>query len=148
MGFFRNNLKRENKPLKKTASNNVRENSKQTPTPKSNNVGKKILTKNEFRIDLNPAHQGDKKEQHPAYITARKGHKYRANTITHARSVDGVETLDVGENPNKKSKDKRKTRLSPPFWQNDKQFSAETLPNFRFSKESKRKIKKYNKKFK
>lgn len=148
MGLFKRKTNKENKPSKKTAFSNVRQNSKQNPTSKSNNVGKKILTKNEFRIDLNPAHQGDKKEQHPAYITARKGHKYYANSITHAEVVNGIATLDVGENPNKKSKDKRKSRVSPPFWQNDKQFSAETLPNFRFSKESKRKIKKYNNKFK
>lgn len=109
---------------------------------------KKILRKNEFRFDLNVAHQGERKEPHPVYITARKGHKYKANTITHARVVDGVETLDVGENPDKQSKDKRKTRISPPFWQGEKSFSKEKLPNFRFSKQSRKKIKKYNKKFK
>lgn len=109
---------------------------------------KKQLRKNEFRIDFNPAHRGSNNEPHPAYITARKGHKYRANTVTHSRNVDGVETLDVGENPNKKSKDKRKTRLSPPFWQSEKSFGNEKLPYFRFSKQSKKKIKKYNKKFK
>ncbi len=109
-------------------------------------MSKKFLTKNEFRIDYNPAHQSEDKQPHPAYITARKGHKYRANTITHARNVDGEATLDVGENPNKLSKDKRKSRISPPFWQNEKQFSKEKLPNFRFSNQSRKKIKKYNKK--
>ena len=48
MGFFRNNLKKENKPLKKTASNNVRQNSKQNPTPKSNNVGKVYRGKTKY----------------------------------------------------------------------------------------------------
>lgn len=111
-------------------------------------MSKKYLRKNEFRFDLNPAHQGKNKEIHPAYITARKGHKYKANTITHSRLVDGVQTFPIGENPNKKSKDKRKSRISPPFWQNENQFGKEKLPNFRFSKQSKKKIKKYNKKFK
>lgn len=111
-------------------------------------MAKKYLRKSEFRIDYNPSHQGENKEPHPAYITAKKGHKYKANTITHARNVNGIDTLDVGENPNKKSKDKRKTRISSPFWQNEKQFSKEKLPNFRFSKQSKKKIRKYNKKFK
>ena len=111
-------------------------------------MSKKYLTKNEFRIDFNPFHRGSNGEPHPAYITARRGHKYRANTITHARIVDGVETLDVGENPNKLSKDKRKTRLSPPFWQNEQQFGKEKLPYFRFSNQSRKVIKKYNKKFK
>ena len=111
-------------------------------------MGKKYLRKNEFRMDLNPAHRGIKGEHHPAYITAKKGHKYKANTITHSRVVNGVETLDVGENPNKKSNDRRKTKISPPFWQGEKSFSQEKLPNFRFSKNRKKKIKKYNKKFK
>ena len=109
---------------------------------------KKQLRKNEFRMDNNPLHFGEQRQPHPAYITARKGHRYRANTITHARTIYNVETLDVGENPNKQSKDKRKTRLSPPFWQSEKQFSKEKLPNYRFSKKSKKRIKKYNKKFK
>ena len=111
-------------------------------------MGKKYLRKNEFRIDYNPFHLGKNKNPHPAYITARKGHKYKANTITHARNVDGVETLSIDENPNKLSKDKRNTRISPPFWQHEKQFGKEKLPNFRFSKKSKKKIRKYNKKFK
>ena len=111
-------------------------------------MAKKYLTKNEFRMDLNPLHKNSKGENHPAYITAKKGHKYKANTITHSRVVNGVETLDVGENPNKKSNDRRKTKISPPFWQGEKSFSQEKLPNFRFSKQTKKKIKKYNKKFK
>ena len=111
-------------------------------------MSKKYLRKNEFRFDLNPAHQGKEKEPHPAYITARKGHKYKANTITHAKNVDGFETLDVGENPDKLSKDKRKSRISPPFWQGEKSFSEEKLVNFRFSNQSRKKINKYNKKFK
>ena len=109
---------------------------------------KKYLRKNEFRMDNNPLHFGEQKQPHPAYISARKGHKYKANTITHSKYINGRETLDVGENPNKESKDKRKTRLSPPFWQSEKQFSIEKLPNYRFSKKSKKKIRKYNKKFK
>ena len=111
-------------------------------------MSKKYLRKSEFRIDLNPAHRGSNGENHPAYITARKGHKYKANTITHARNVDGVKTLNVGENPNKLSKDERNSRVSPPFWQGEKSFSKEKLPNFRFNKQSKKKIRKYNKKFK
>ena len=109
---------------------------------------KKILRKNEFRMDNNPLHFGEQKQPHPAYITARKGHRYMANSITHSKYVNDIETLDVGENPNKKSKDNRKSRLSPPFWQSEKQFGKEKLTDFRFSKQSKNKIRKYNKKFK
>ena len=109
---------------------------------------KKLLRKNEFRMDNNPLHFGQKNQPHPAYITAKKGHKYLANSITHARYVDNIETLDVGENPNKQSKDKRRTRLSPPYGQGEKSFSKFKLPYYRFSKQSKKKIRKYNKKFK
>ena len=42
-------------------------------------MAKKYLRKSEFRFDLNPAHQGKHKQPHPAYITARKGHKLKAN---------------------------------------------------------------------
>lgn len=111
-------------------------------------MSKKYLKKNEVRFDLNSNHQSVNKQPHPAYITAKKGHKYMANTITHSRYVNNIETLDVCENPDKISKDKRKSRLSPPFWQGEKSFSKEKIPNFRFGKESKKKIKKYNKKFK
>ena len=111
---------------------------------------KKYLRKNEFRMDNNPKHFGYKKRPHPAYITARYGHMYKANTITHARATnDGQSTLDVFENPDKLSKDKiRKTRLSPPFWQKEEQFGNERLTNFRFSNKTQKQIKKYNKKFK
>ncbi len=110
---------------------------------------KKYLRKNEFRMDNNPKHFGIKKQPHPAYITARYGHLYKANTITHSQETStGQKTFDVFENPDKLSKDKnRKTRISPPFWQKDTLFSDNTLSNFRFSKKSKKRIKKYNKKF-
>ena len=112
-------------------------------------MSKKYLRKNEFRIDYNSNHYGKNEEPHPAYISARYGHKYRANSITHARKTsDGYDTYDIGENPNKLSKDKRRTRISPPFWQNERQFGEEKLNNFRFSRKTKYKIKKYNKKFK
>ena len=110
---------------------------------------KKYLRKNEFRMDNNPKHYGEKKEPHPAYITARYGHKYKANSITHARTTnDGRNTYKIYENPNKLSKDKRATRISPPFWQSDNLFSDNTLPNFRFSNKTRKQIKKYNRKFK
>lgn len=111
-------------------------------------MSKKYLRKNEFRFNLNSEHFGKEKQPHPAYITARYGHKYRANSITHSRTVNGVKNLDIYENPNLRSKDKRFTRVSSPYWQSDKQFSEDTIPYFRFSKKARRKISKYNKKFK
>lgn len=112
-------------------------------------MSKKYLRKNEFRMDHNPKHFGKKEEPHPAFISARYGHKYKANSITHSRKTnDGFVTYEIDENPNKLSIDKRRTRISPPFWQNENQFGNEKLKNFKFSKKSRYKIKKYNKKFK
>ena len=48
-------------------------------------------------MDNNPAHYGKDKKPHPAYITVRFGHRYRANSITHSRSVNGVENLTLEE---------------------------------------------------
>lgn len=111
-------------------------------------MSKKYLRKNEFRLDINPQHFGSKKEPHPAFISARRGHYYKANSITHARITDGVKNLDVFENPDKHSKDKiRKTRISPPYWQKEILFSTYKLKNFRFSKKTRYQIKKFNKKF-
>lgn len=113
-------------------------------------MSKKYLRKNEFRMDNNTKHFGRNKRPHPTYITARYGHMYKANSITHARTTnDGQPTFDIFENPDKLSKDKnRKTRISPPFWQKEEQFGKEKLVNFRFSNETRKQIKKYNKKFK
>jgi len=112
---------------------------------------KKFLRKNEFRLDYNPNHYGKNGEPHPAYITGRVGHKFFANTITHSKKTkDGFDTEDFKENPNKaRAKwDKRISRLSPPFWQNVKQFGEHKLSYFRFSNQTRKKIHKYNKKHK
>ncbi len=109
-------------------------------------MAKKYLTKNEFRIDTSPEHKNPDGENHPAFITGRQGHTMYANDITHSRSIRGVHTIDIGENPNKLSKDKRRTRISTPYRQKDTQFSKNTLSNFRFSNETRKKIKAINKK--
>lgn len=109
----------------------------------------KYLSKNEFRFDNNLKHFGKEEKPHPAYITARKKHYLKANSITHAKmTTDGKETFLIKENPDKLSKDKRQTRISPPYWQKDTMFSKEKLKNFRFSNSTRKVIKKYNKKFK
>lgn len=111
-------------------------------------MSKKYLRKNEFRLDLNPKHMGEDKKAHPAYITARHKHSFKANLITHSKSVKGVDYYVLNENPNKNTNDRRKTKISPPYWQTDNQFSNYTLSNFRFSNKTKKLIKKHNKKFK
>ena len=114
-------------------------------------MSKKYLRKNEFRFDNNPEHFGESGEPHPAYITARYGHKYKANGITHSRkTTQGEDTYWIPENPNKKKgkTDKRKVRITQPYWQKDILFSDEILDNYSFSKKTRAIIKKYNKKFK
>lgn len=117
-------------------------------TPEFQDKRKKYLRKNEFRFDTNPSHLNKKGQPHPAYITAKQKHMMRANSITHARTANGIPTIDINENPDKLSHDKRQTRISPPYWQNEKHFSKNTLPNFRFSNETQKQIKKINKKHK
>ena len=110
---------------------------------------KKYLKKNEFRLDFNKKHYGKNNEPHPAYITAKYRHRYKANTITHSKmTTEGHITYKINENPDKLSKDKRITRIGPPFWQNERLFSSEQLTNFRFSSKTRKNIKKINKKFK
>lgn len=108
----------------------------------------KILRKNEFRMDNNPAHFGKANKPHPAYITKKKHHMLFANDITHSRKTnDGYENFNIFENPNKLSKDKRQTRITRPFWQNEKKFGKEKLSNFRFSNKTRKEIEKINKNF-
>lgn len=114
-------------------------------------MNKKFLTKNEFRFDTNPEHMGKDKEPHPTFISGRRGHKYLGNSITHSRYTnDGKPTYYFGENPNKKRdpNDRRISRVSVPFWQSEKMFSKEKLCNYRYSNRTRKKIKKFNKKYK
>lgn len=107
-------------------------------------MGKKILRKNEVRVDLNPEHYNRYGKPHNAVITARQGHKYYSNTLTHADYVDNKPTYDL-ERKSKKPQNKR-TKISPPFWQNENQFGKEKLG--KIPKRFKSKISRYNRKFK
>ena len=108
---------------------------------------RKVLSKNEFRIDLNKKHQGKNRKPHPAYISAKCGNKVKANNITHSKYTRGRKNLSLSENPNLNSKDKRQTHITPPYWQNSNMFSKK-LNNFKFSNRARRKISRYNRKFK
>ena len=104
-------------------------------------MAKKYLRKNEIRTDLNPQHYNKYGSPHDAIITAKYGHKYKANTKTHAPYVNGVASLDLEPNlPN----NVKHQRISPPFWQNEKQFGEK---KGKASKDLRTKIKKYNKRF-
>lgn len=104
-------------------------------------MAKKFLRKNEIRADLNPAHFNKYGSPHDAIITAKKGHKYKANTKTHSEYVNKIRCLDLEPHlPN----NVRHQRISPPFWQSEKQFGDK---KGKPSKDLRNKIKKYNKKF-
>lgn len=104
-------------------------------------MSKKYLRKNEIRVDLNPEHYNKYGSPHDAVITARKGHKYKANTKTHSVFVDDILCLDLEPDlpPNVKHQ-----RISPPFWQNENQFGEK---KGKAPKQLRRKIVNYNKKF-
>lgn len=104
-------------------------------------MAKKYLRKNEIRTDLNPEHLNRFGYPHDAIITAKHGHKYKANTKTHAPYVNGVASLDL--QPNLPSNVKHQ-RISPPFWQSEKQFGEK---KGKPTKDLRTKIKKYNKRF-
>ena len=104
-------------------------------------MAKKFLRKNEARLDLNPKHVNIYGYPHKAVISAKQGHKFKANTQTHAEYVNGIKTLDLEPHLPKNVKHKR---ISPPFWQNENQF-GEKIPNSRVNKNTFRKIQKYNK---
>ena len=74
-------------------------------------------------------------------LLAKKGHKMKANTKTHSEFVNGVRSLDLDPHL---PKDVKHNRISPPYWQNEKQFGSK---KGKASKELRSKIKKYNKKF-
>lgn len=93
------------------------------------------MRKNEIRKDLNPAHYNKHGAPHDAIISVKYKHKNKANTITHAKYVKGVETLDIGKG----------SRVSPPFWQSEKMF--EKTKKGKVPKNIMRGIRKYNKKF-
>ena len=102
---------------------------------------KKYLRKNEIRLDLNPKHLNRFGYPHDAVITAKKGHKMKGNTRTHSEYVDGILSLDLEPHL---SKNVRHKRISPPFWQSEKQFGP---VKGKISKQLRNKVKNYNKKF-
>ena len=103
---------------------------------------KKYLRKNEIRSDLNPEYLNRFGYPHDAVITAKRGHKYKANTKTHSQFVNGVESLDL--QPDLPDNVQHK-RISPPFWQSEKLFGPKQ--NKKVDKRTLYKIKKYNKNF-
>ena len=113
---------------------------------------KKYLRKNEFRFFTNKNYLSKKGDPHPAYISARQGHKFRFNVVTHTKTFFNEPTTPLSSNPNKLSKDPRVSRVSVPRWANanKENFSEERLSKhqWRFSKKDLSAVKKLNKKYK
>lgn len=105
-------------------------------------MSKKYLRKNEIRVDLNPEHFNKYGSPHDAIITAKKGHKFKANTKTHSKYVDDILSLDLEPDL---PEDVPHKRISHPFWQNENQFGKEKKG--KAPKSLRAKIKHYNKKF-
>lgn len=105
-------------------------------------MSKKFLKKNEIRVDLNPKHYNKYGLPHDAIISGKVGHLCLANTKTHSKYVDGVLSLDLEPNLPENVKHKR---VSPPFWQNEKQFGPR---KGKASKKLVREIRRYNRQFK
>lgn len=104
-------------------------------------MSKKYLRKNEIRVDLNSDHFNKYGSPHDAIITAKRGHKFKANTKTHAPFINGIKCLDLEPQLPQNVKHKR---ISPPFWQDEKKFSQK---KGKVSRQLRSKIKNYNKKF-
>lgn len=104
---------------------------------------KKYLSKNEIRIDKNSNHFNKYGKPHKAVITAKNGHNFKANTLTHAKYVHGEITYDLDK---KEINDKNHTRISPPFWQKDTLFSKETYG--KIPKKYRSKVIRFNRKHK
>ena len=112
-------------------------------------MARKYLRKNEFRTYSRPEYSSKSGKAHPAYITAKHNKRFRFNIITHSKTFFDAETKELSKNPNRnadKPKDKRKSRISVPKWDNEKHFSKETLKNWRFDKKDKVAVKKWNRK--
>lgn len=104
-------------------------------------MSKKYLRKNEIRKDLNPSHYNKYGSPHDAVISVKYRHKYKANTLTHAEYVNGVKTYDLEPY----SKNKKHSRVSPPFWQNENQFGEKQ--SRKLDRRTMRKVRRYNKRF-
>lgn len=72
---------------------------------------KKAKSKNEFRT-----HNSNKNKNHPTFIFAKVGKKYKFVGITHAEITDGMKNIPLLKNPNPKDK---KPSYFRPFFDDD-----------------------------
>ena len=114
-------------------------------------MARKYLRKNEFRYYTKPEFSSKSGKPHVAHISAKHNKKYKFNVVTHSRHFFNSDTMELKKNPNRNNgeqKDKRKSRVSVPRWDSEKYFSQEKLKNWRFDRQDKSAITKWNKKHK
>lgn len=114
-------------------------------------MAKKYLRKNEFRYYTKSEFLSKSGKPHVAYISAKHNDKYKFNVVTHSKTFFDFRTIELKKNPNRNfggQKDKRPSRVSVVRWDKTKYFSNDKLKNWRFSKQDKVKLKKWNKTYK
>lgn len=112
-------------------------------------MARKYLRKNEFRYYKNPKYLSKSGKPHVAHITAKYNKRYKFNVITHSRHFFDSETKELEKNPNRNNgeqADKRPSRVSKSMLDKEKHFSKEKLENWRFTKQDKVTVKKWNEK--
>lgn len=108
----------------------------------------KYLKKNEFRYNKNPAVKNRRGEGHTAYVSARRGNKFKINIITHSKSFYGEPTHLMRKNPNRSKPSKRSSYFSVPRWEQERYLRDKPKGYWKLDKKDKTAIKKFNKKYK
>ena len=111
------------------------------------NISKKYLRKNEFRYNTSPRVKRPDGKGHVSYVSARLGHKYKINVITHSPTFFGKPTKELSSNPEIGSKYKGVSRFSVPVWEKDIYLKNKANGIWRLTKADKIAIKKFNKKY-
>lgn len=105
------------------------------------------MRKNEFRYNVSPKVKRADGKGHISYVTAKKGHSYKYNVITHSDTFFNEPTYKMDKNPQLDSKDKRPSRYSAPRWEKDKYLQEKPKGIWKISKKDKTAIKKFNKNY-
>ena len=108
---------------------------------------KKYLKKNEFKYNKNPAVKNPKGEGHTAYVSARRGNKFKINIITHAKNFFGEPTVPLHKNPHRDKPSKKPSNFSVPRWEQEQYLKEKPKGFWKLDKKDKIAIKKFNKKY-
>lgn len=78
------------------------------------------------------------------YVSVQHGDKSKVNAITHAKKFYHKRAKTLSKNSEIGSKYKNKSRVSVPFWEENKYIENKAKGTWRFCKEDRVKIKKMN----